>query len=60
MNNITLITKVLGKVVRSEENDGFCKIGVKFLNISEKQEDLIMKYVFHTLRKYIQVNRDDL
>lgn len=59
MNNVTLITKVLGRVVRSEKTDSFYKIGINFVNISEKQEDLIMKYVFDTLRKFIQINRDD-
>lgn len=57
INDITL--KVLGKVVRSEKSDDYYKLGINFINISEKQEDLIMKYVFANLRKYIQTNRDD-
>jgi len=59
INNIRATVKLLGKVVRCEQSNGFYRIGVKFENINEKQEDLIMKYVFYALRKYIQVARDD-
>jgi len=59
INNIQATIKLFGKVVRCEQNNGFYRIGLKFENINEKQEDLIMRYVFYALRKYIQVSRDD-
>lgn len=50
--------KLLGKVVRNEEFDGSYKIGVSFENISEIQQDQIVKYVFYTSRKQIQTMKD--
>lgn len=51
--------KLLAEVVRCEQNDYSYQIAVKFLHISQRQEDLIIKYVFHCLRKSIQLKRDD-
>lgn len=59
INDIKKSLKLLGKVVRCEQNNGLFRIGIKFEKITENQEDLIMRYVFYTLRRYIQVARDD-
>lgn len=56
--NVYKNIKLLGEVVRSEQNQKGYRIGVKFLNITLRQEDLIVNYVFHCLRKSIQLNRD--
>lgn len=56
-NNV--VVKVLGKVVRSEKHAGLYKIGAKFENISERQQDQVMKYVCYILRKHIQTMRND-
>lgn len=59
-DNINVNVKLLGEVVRCEQiiNRRY-QIGVQFLKITPRQEDLIVKYVFHCLRRSIQLNRDD-
>jgi len=57
--DINVKVKLLGEVVRCEQAEGLYRIGVKFLNITQQQQDLIIKYVFHSLRKSIQLNRDE-
>ena len=51
--------KLLGEVVRCEQNQKGYRIGVKFLNITLRQEDVLVNYVFQCLRKSIQIDRDD-
>lgn len=59
-DNINANVKLLGEVVRCEQNiNRRYQIGVQFLKITPRQEDLIIKYVFHCLRRSIQLNRDD-
>ncbi len=58
LDDTDIFIKLLGKVVRNEERDGSYKIGVNFENISERQQDQIVRYVFYTMRKRISVMRD--
>ncbi len=51
--------KVLGEVVRGEKLNRQFRIGVQFKDITERQEDLIINYVFQCLRKTIRLSRDD-
>lgn len=59
MKEINVTMKLLGKVIRSEKKDDLYRVGVKFHNITEKQENLIIRYVYYILRKYIQIYRDE-
>lgn len=59
-DNIDMNVKLLGEVVRCEQTiNKRYQIGVQFLKITSRQEDMIIKYVFHCLRRSIQLNRDD-
>ncbi len=60
MKNASITVKMLGTVVRNDPHDKFFRIGVRFEHVTELQQDLIMKHLFHTMRKYIQISRDDL
>ena len=51
--------KLLGEVVRCEQINKRYRIGMKFLDITQRQEDLIISYVFQCLRKSIKLGRDD-
>jgi hypothetical protein len=59
MKNASMTVKILGKVVRNDPQENIFRIGVRFENASELQQDLIMKHLFFTMRKYIQINRED-
>lgn len=59
MKNASMTIKILGTVVRNDPQEKGCRVGVQFENVSELQQDLIMKHLFHTMRKYIQISRDD-
>ncbi len=59
LENLNVVVKALGKVVRSEKNATGYKVGLEFKNISERQQDQVVKYVFYTLRKQIQIMKDD-
>ncbi len=58
-NDINVKVKLLGEVVRCEKIDRRYRIGVKFNCITERQQRLIIRYVFHSLRKSIQLHKDD-
>lgn len=58
LEDTDVFVKLLGKVVRTEETSGFYKIGVNFEEISERRQDQIVRYIFYTMRKRIQVMRD--
>ncbi|HPT68632.1 MAG TPA: flagellar brake protein [Syntrophomonas sp.] len=51
--------KILGEVVRCEKLNKQYRIGIKFMDITERQEDLIISYVFQCLRKTIKLSRED-
>jgi c-di-GMP-binding flagellar brake protein YcgR len=51
--------KTLGEVVRCEKMNKRYRIGVKFRDTTERQEDLIISYVFQCLRKTIKLSRED-
>jgi len=51
--------KIMGEVVRCEKLNKQYRIGIKFMDITEKQEDLIISYVFQCLRKIIKLSRED-
>ena len=59
MKNTAITVRMLGRVVRSEPYEYSFRVGVRFDNASELQQDLIMKHLFYTMRKNIQINRDD-
>ncbi|HWQ76448.1 MAG TPA: flagellar brake protein [Syntrophomonas sp.] len=52
--------KLLGEVVRCEENLSHYEVGMEFVNISQKNEDMIVKYVFYCWRRAIQLNKDGI
>jgi c-di-GMP-binding flagellar brake protein YcgR len=58
-NHINTQVKLLGEVVRSERIDKRYRIGIKFINITERQQDLVINYVFYSLRKSIQLHKDN-
>jgi Predicted glycosyltransferase len=49
--------KLLGRVIRCEKRGGSYKVGIQFENINERQQDMVVKYVFYILRKQIQIMR---
>lgn len=51
--------KILGEVVRCEKLNKQYRIGIKFKDVTERQEDLIISYVFQCLRKIIKLSRED-
>ena len=51
--------KVLGEVVRGEKINRQFRVGVMFKDMTERQEDLIISYVFQCLRKTIRLSRED-
>jgi c-di-GMP-binding flagellar brake protein YcgR len=51
--------KLLGEVVRCEQINKRYRIGLEFIDITERQEDLIISYVFQCLRKTMKLSRDD-
>ncbi len=51
--------KILGEVVRCEKLNKQYRTGIKFKDITERQEDLIISYVFQCLRKIIKLSRED-
>jgi c-di-GMP-binding flagellar brake protein YcgR len=57
-NSMNIQLKLLGKVVRCEESNKRYRVGINFINITEKQQSLIINYVFHSLRKSIQQLKD--
>jgi len=59
LENMNVVVRLLGKVVRCEKQGSAYKVGVEFENISERQQDQVVKYVFYMLRKQIQSKRDD-
>jgi len=59
MKNASMTVKILGTVVRNDLHENEYRIGIRFENVSELQQDLIMKHLFFTMRKYIQISRDD-
>ena len=59
LENLNVVVKALGKVVRSEKNATGYKVGIEFENISERKQDQVVKYVFYTLRKQMQIMKDD-
>ena len=59
LENLNVVVKALGKVVRSEKNATGYKVGLEFENISERQQDQVVKYVFSTLRRQMQIMKDD-
>lgn len=50
--------KLLGRVIRCEKRGGSYKVGIQFENINERQQDMVVKYVFYILRKQIQTMRE--
>lgn len=50
--------RVLGEVVRGEKLNKQYRIGVKFIDLTERQEDIIISYVFQCLRKTIKLSRE--
>ncbi|MEA4924146.1 MAG: flagellar brake protein [Syntrophomonadaceae bacterium] len=58
LEHLDVTVKLLGRVVRCEKQGNSYKVGVEFQNISERQQDQIVKYVFYMLRKQIQAMRD--
>lgn len=56
---INMRTKLLAEVVRCERVSDRCQVGVKYLSVSPQQEDLIIKYIFHCLRKMIRIKKGD-
>lgn len=59
MKNAAITIRMLATVVRSEPHEHSFRVGVRFDNASELQQDLIMKHLFYTMRKNIQISRDD-
>jgi c-di-GMP-binding flagellar brake protein YcgR len=59
LENLNVVVRALGKVVRIEKNAGTYKVGLEFKNIAEREQDQVVKYVFYTLRKQIQTMKDD-
>lgn len=51
--------KLLGEVVRCEQINKRYRIGLEFIDITERQEDLIISYVFQCLRMTMKLGRDD-
>ncbi len=58
LEHLDVTVKLLGRVVRCEKQGSSYKVGVEFQNISERQQDQIVNYVFYMLRKQIQAMRD--
>lgn len=53
------VMKVLGEVVRGEKFNKRFRVGIRFEEMTERQEDLIISYVFQCLRKTIRLNKED-
>ncbi len=58
-----IVVKALGQVVRIEKsyiNNRYCnKIGIEFVDILERDRDLIIKYIFKLMRKSLHLRRGD-
>lgn len=59
MKNAAVTIRLLGTVVRNEAQGQYYRVGVRFDNASELQQDLIMKHLFHNMRKQFQIQRED-
>lgn len=59
LKHAALNIRILATVVRSELQGESVRVGVSFDNVSELQQDLIMKHLFYTMRKQIQISRED-
>jgi c-di-GMP-binding flagellar brake protein YcgR len=57
------VLKVLGQVVRLEKEkikNKLCyKIGIRFVEIMERERDLIIQYIFKLMRKNLNIRRGD-
>jgi c-di-GMP-binding flagellar brake protein YcgR len=59
IKNINMQAKLLGEVVRCEKIDSHYRIGIKFEIVTDRQQGQIINYVCHSLRRLIQIGRDD-
>lgn len=51
IENIVIGVNVFGKVIRCDKINGSYDIGVKFINITDKQKDLIVRFVLYRERQ---------